>query len=107
MTASPPPTLYHRWMGWHAPAMRRAAVVVVIGLVVAVLLLGFLPWGLALVGGWDAAALTFLMIVWPIILRADSPTPSSWPPARIRRVARRRRCWSGRASPASWVWVSP
>jgi uncharacterized membrane protein len=28
---------------------------------------------LALVGGWDAAALTFLMIVWPIILRADSP----------------------------------
>jgi len=73
MTASPPPTLYHRWMGWHAPAMRRAAVVVVIGLVVAVLLLGFLPWGLAVVGGWDAAALTFLMIVWPIILRADSP----------------------------------
>jgi uncharacterized membrane protein len=73
MTASPPPTLYHRWMGWHAPAMRRAVVVVVIGLVVAVLLLGFLPWGLAVVGGWDAAALTFLMIVWPIILRADSP----------------------------------
>jgi uncharacterized membrane protein len=73
MTASPPPTLYHRWMGWHAPAMRRAAVVVVIGLVVAVLLLGFLPWGLAVVGGWDAAALAFLMIVWPIILRADSP----------------------------------
>jgi uncharacterized membrane protein len=73
MTASPPPTLYHRWMGWHAPAMRRAAVVVVIGLIVAMLLLGFLPWGLALVAGWDAAALTFLMIVWPIILRADSP----------------------------------
>jgi len=72
MTSSPPPTLYHRWMGWHAPAMRRAAVVALIGLVVAVLLLGFLPWGLAVVGGWDAAALTFLMIVWPI-LRADSP----------------------------------
>lgn len=73
MTASPPPTLYHRWMGWHATAMRRAAVVVVIGLVVTVLLLGLLPWGLAVVGGWDAAALTFLLIVWPIILQADSP----------------------------------
>jgi uncharacterized membrane protein len=47
--------------------------VVFIELVVAVLLLGFLPWGLAVVVGWDAAALTFLMIVWPIILRADSP----------------------------------
>jgi uncharacterized membrane protein len=73
MTASPPPTLYHRWLGWHALAMRRAAVVACIGLVVAVLLLGFLPWGLAVVGGWDAAALTFLVIVWPILLRADRP----------------------------------
>jgi uncharacterized membrane protein len=59
-------------MGWHAPAIRRAAVVVFIGLVVAGLLLGLLPWGLAVVVGWDAAALAFLMIVWPIILRADS-----------------------------------
>jgi uncharacterized membrane protein len=73
MTASPPPTLYHRWIGWHAPALRRAAVAVGIGLVVAVLLLGFLPWGLAVVGGWDAAALAFLLVVWPIILRADGP----------------------------------
>jgi len=72
MTASPPPTLYHRWMGWHAPALRRAAVVVVVGLVIAGLLLRLLPWGLAVVGGWDAAALTFLMSVWPIILGADS-----------------------------------
>jgi uncharacterized membrane protein len=73
MAASPPPTLYHRWMGRHAPAMRRAAVVLCIGLVVAVTLLRFLPWKLAVVGGWDAAALTFLMSFWPIILRADSP----------------------------------
>jgi hypothetical protein len=47
-------------MGWHAPAIRRAAVVVFIGLVVAGLLLGLLPWGLAVVVGWDAAALAFL-----------------------------------------------
>jgi uncharacterized membrane protein len=73
MTTSPPPTLYHRWMGWHAPALRRAAVVIFIGLVVALLLLRFLPWELAVVAGWDAAALAFLMIVWPIILRADTP----------------------------------
>ena len=23
MTGVPAPTLYHRWLGWHAPAMRR------------------------------------------------------------------------------------
>ena len=34
------------------------------------------PWGMAVVAGWDAA-LTFLVSIWPIILRADtarSPT---------------------------------
>jgi uncharacterized membrane protein len=31
-----------------------------------------MTWKLAVVGGWDAAALTFLMIIWPIIIRADS-----------------------------------
>jgi hypothetical protein len=34
MTASPPPTLYHRWMGWHAPALRRVAILACIGLAV-------------------------------------------------------------------------
>jgi uncharacterized membrane protein len=28
-------------------------------------------WGLALIGGWDAAAFTTLLIIWPIIVRAD------------------------------------
>ncbi len=73
MTTVPPPTLYHRWVGWHAPAMRRAAVVAAIGLLVTLVLLGFVTWGLAVVAGWDAAALAFLMTVWPIILRADGP----------------------------------
>jgi uncharacterized membrane protein len=74
MTAIPPKTLYHRWMGWHAPALRRAVIVASIGLIVAVVLLGFVTWGLAVLAGWDAAALTFLMSIWPIIIRADSST---------------------------------
>jgi len=53
--------------------MRRAAVVAAIGLLVTLVLLGFVTWGLAVVAGWDAAALAFLMTVWPIILRADGP----------------------------------
>jgi uncharacterized membrane protein len=28
---------------------------------------------MAVVAGWDAAALTFLITVWPIVIRADSP----------------------------------
>ena len=72
MTGVPPPTLYHRWLGWHAPAMRRAITVLIAGLIVAVVLLPFITWGLALVGGWNAAALTFLLTTWSIIIRADS-----------------------------------
>jgi uncharacterized membrane protein len=72
MTGIPVPTLYHRWLGWHAPAMRRALTVLTVGLVIAVVLLPFMTWGLALAGGWDAAALAFLLTTWPIIIRADS-----------------------------------
>jgi uncharacterized membrane protein len=71
MTATPPPTRYHRWLGWYAPAMRRAVIVGSIGLLVVVVLVWFLPWGLAVVAGWDAAALTFLVSIWPVIFRAD------------------------------------
>jgi uncharacterized membrane protein len=52
--------------------MRRAITVLIAGLIVAAVLLPFITWGLALVGGWNAAALTFLLTVWPIIIRADS-----------------------------------
>jgi uncharacterized membrane protein len=72
MTTSPPPTRYHRWLGWYAPAMRRAVVVSSIGLIVVVVLVWFVPWGMAVVAGWDAAALAFLVSLWPIILRADA-----------------------------------
>ena len=73
MTTSPPRTRYHRWLGWYAPAMRRAVVVGSIGLTVAVVLVWFVPWGMAVVAGWDAAALAFLASIWPIIIRADAP----------------------------------
>src|SRR5215207_3458655 len=71
MTTNPTPTRYHRWLGWYAPAMRRAVVVGSVGLTVVVVLGWFLPWGMAVVAGWDAAALTFLVSIWPIIIRAD------------------------------------
>jgi uncharacterized membrane protein len=72
MIAMPPETLYHRWLGWHASSLRRAVVVASIGLMIAVVLLPFVTWGMAVVSGWDAAALTFLAIVWQIIIRAGS-----------------------------------
>jgi uncharacterized membrane protein len=68
----PPPTLYHRWLGWHAPDLRRAAIVAAVGLAVAAALQRFVIWGLAAVAGWDAAAVAFLASSWAIILRADS-----------------------------------
>jgi uncharacterized membrane protein len=71
-TEMPARSLYHRSVGWHAPAMRRAVIVVAIGLVVTVVLLPLVAWELAVIGGWDAAAATFLVTVWPIIARADS-----------------------------------
>jgi uncharacterized membrane protein len=72
MTSMPNPTRYHRWLGWHAPALRRAVIVGSVGLLVAFVLMWFVPWGIAVVAGWDAAALTFLVTVWSIIVRADS-----------------------------------
>ncbi len=71
MSGMPSETLYHRWLGWHALAMRRAIIVVSVGVIVALVLLRFATWELAVIGGWDAAALTFLFTVWPIIIRAN------------------------------------
>ena len=72
MTGLPAPTWYHRWLGWYAPAMRRTLTVLVAGLIVTAALLPFVTWGLAVTGGWDAAALAFLLTTWPVIIRADS-----------------------------------
>ena len=81
MSEMPANTLYHRWLGWHALEMRRAVTVAALGLVVAVVLLLFVPWSLALVGGWDAVAFAFLMTTWAIIGRADG--------AQVQRLATR------------------
>jgi hypothetical protein len=56
-------------------------------LIVVLALLPFVGWELAVVGGWDAAALTFLATTWPIIIRADSALTRSSPPARTRPAA--------------------
>lgn len=64
-------TLYHRWLGWHATDMRRAGAVLNAGVVVVLILVWFVAWPVALVGGWDAAAFTYLLTTWPIIIRAE------------------------------------
>jgi uncharacterized membrane protein len=68
----PEMTRYHRWLGWHATVLRRIIVAAAIWLIVTVGLQPVIGWGLAMVGGWDVAALTLLCVVWPIILRADA-----------------------------------
>jgi len=53
--------------------MRRTVIVGTSGLIVAAALLWLVPWAVAVVTGWDVAALAFLLSVWPIIIRADGP----------------------------------
>jgi hypothetical protein len=53
--------------------MRRALTVLGVGLIAGLVLLSFATWGPALIGGWDAAALTFLLTTWPIITRGQAP----------------------------------
>lgn len=74
MAGLPSPTLYHRWLGWHAPALRRAAVVTGLGLLTALTLAMVTTWELAAVGGWNATAVAFLVATWPMIARADATT---------------------------------
>ncbi|GIF72034.1 DUF1345 domain-containing protein [Asanoa siamensis] len=72
MASLPEPTRYHRMLGWHAPAIRRAATVVILWVVIATALaVTPLDWELAVIAGWDAASLVFLGSVWPIFVKAD------------------------------------
>jgi hypothetical protein len=101
MTGVPAATLYHRWLGWHAPAMRRALAVLIAGLIVAVVLLPFVTWGPALVGGGTPRRSPSS---WPPGRFLSEPTahvPRSSRPEKTRRRARRGYCWSGPAWPAS------
>jgi uncharacterized membrane protein len=72
-TGSCPQRLYHRLLGRDSPTLRRAVTVVAVGLAVTLALIAYTPWELALVSGWDAAAVTFLASVWHFIARADGP----------------------------------
>ena len=107
MTSMPNLTRYHRWLGWHAPAMRRTVIVGSIGVIVAVVLLWFVPWGMAVVLGWDVAALAFLISVWPIIIRADSGHVVQLAKRETRTAGPRLCCCLGRVWPAYWVSASP
>ncbi len=81
-SALPATTRYHRWLGWHAPALRRVLTIGLSGLIVILALLPFVPWELAIVAGWDVAAVAFLCTVWLIILRATG--------ADVEHIAARR-----------------
>jgi uncharacterized membrane protein len=70
----PPPTMYHRWLGWHAPALRRLVAAAVVGVAAGLAVATALPWYLAVIGGWIATALTFLFSIATIIIRADGPS---------------------------------
>ena len=109
MTSIPNPTRCHQLLGWHAHAhaLRRAVIVGSIGLIVAFVFMWFMPWGMAVVAGWDAAALTFLVSVWSIIVRADSGHVVQLAKREARLAAPRQCCCLGRAWPASWVSASP
>jgi len=63
--------MYHRWLGWHAPDLRRVAVATAVGVVIGATVGIVADWELGMLCAWDATALTFLAAVVPIILRAD------------------------------------
>ncbi|SDZ54547.1 Uncharacterized membrane protein [Asanoa ishikariensis] len=61
-----------RMLGWHGPAIRRAGTVIVIWVIVAAALAASpIDWELAVIAGYDAASLSFLVSVWPIFMSAD------------------------------------
>jgi uncharacterized membrane protein len=63
---------YHQTIGWHAPALRRAVVVLVVAFISTVALLAYMPWELAVILGWDVGAATFVASTMRLIARADS-----------------------------------
>jgi hypothetical protein len=47
MTTMPSATWYHRWLGWHAPALRQGLVVFAIGIADGLIGALFHPWQVA------------------------------------------------------------
>jgi uncharacterized membrane protein len=71
MSTPAPPSAYQRWLGSQASALRRLGVAAVLGLAAGVGLAVSATWQVAVLGGWDVTALTFLITVAPVLLRAD------------------------------------
>ena len=71
--AAPSPTLYHRWMSVQAPALRRLAIDAAVMVVVTLAVWPFVTWPVAVLAGWNAGAVMFLLAVLPVIARADGP----------------------------------
>jgi uncharacterized membrane protein len=67
----PDRTIYHRWVGWHAPALRRFVVALGLGAIVAALVAFVATWEVSVLTGWDAAAVSVLLAVRPMLARAD------------------------------------
>jgi uncharacterized membrane protein len=70
-TNMPRATAYHRLIGWHAPAIRRALITGGLGCVTAIAALRALDWELSVVTGWDVGAVAYLASSWSLIGRAD------------------------------------
>lgn len=70
--ARPTPTVLRRWVGYHAPALRRLSVAGALGVIGAVVAAPFARWEVTVLVGWDTAMLAFLVGVWPTIARSDA-----------------------------------
>jgi uncharacterized membrane protein len=59
-------------LGWDAPALRRAVMVLAVGLLTSLVLAARTRWELAVILGWDVAGATFLASTGHLILRATA-----------------------------------
>jgi uncharacterized membrane protein len=67
-----PTTAHDRWLGWQAPALRRLAIAGAAGLVAGLALTPVVGWELAVLSGWDVAAIVILVTVARVALSADA-----------------------------------
>ena len=70
--SSPPGAAHERWLGWWAPALRRLTLSGAVGLVAGIALSRFVGWRLAVLSGWNVAAIVILGSVATVALRADA-----------------------------------
>jgi len=65
------------WLGPEAPAIKRLLVGVVVGLVILVAVVAFVPWQADILAFWDGVAATFLVVVWYHVGRLDGPATAA------------------------------